>query len=79
MIIGHEARREEGEESTWFKGYNEKFFFDRGVLYHDLYGVMANVFALRFLLIKRKKMCREIPVGQAFRLMRQGIAEAKGR
>ena len=78
VIIGHEARREEGEESTWFKGYNEKFFFDRGVLYHDLYGIMAVPFSLRFLLAHRKTMCRELSVSQAFGLMRQGIREGKG-
>lgn len=44
--IGEEVYR----ESTWFKGYNEKFFVDRGVLYHYLYGRMARLFSLRFLI-----------------------------
>lgn len=45
-----EIGREVYRESTWFKGYNEKFFVDRGVLYHHLYGGLAKVFSLRFLL-----------------------------
>lgn len=27
--------KENGRPSTWFHGYNEKFFYDRGVLYHS--------------------------------------------
>lgn len=26
------------DESTWFKGYNEKYFIDKGVLYRKIYG-----------------------------------------
>lgn len=73
--IGEEIYR----ESTWFKGYNEKFFTDRGVLYHHLYGRMAGLFSLRFLLAKRGEMCREISVGDAYRLMRKGIAQGRLR
>lgn len=29
-VIGRETE----SESTWFSGYHDKFFFDRGVLYH---------------------------------------------
>ncbi len=63
--------------STWFTGYHEKFFFDRGVLYHYLYGRMAGLFALRFILAKKATMCREIAPGQALKLMRRGIRDAK--
>ncbi len=45
-----EIGREVYRESTWFKGYNKKFFVDRGVLYYHLYGRLAKVFSLRFLL-----------------------------
>ena len=76
VTIGHEMRRQEGDESTWFKGFTEKFFYDRGVLYHYLYGPMAVPFALRFLIKNRDKMCREIPLRDALRLMRKGIREA---
>lgn len=75
VTIGRERRREE-IDSTWFHGFNEKFFYDRGVLYHYLYGCMAVPFSLRFLLAHRREMCREIPARQAFALMRKGIREA---
>ena len=69
--------RECAGESTWFAGYNEKFFHDRGVLYHYLYGVMARPFALRFLLAHRDKMCEEYGIGQAYKWMAKGIALGK--
>lgn len=69
VCIGEEIAR----ESTWFHGYSEKFFYDRGVLYHYLYGKMAVVFALRFLLKNRKEMCRDISLTAAFGLVKKGI------
>ena len=71
--IGEEAER----ESTWFSGYHEKFFTDRGVLYQYLYGRMAGIFALRFILTKKSFMCKEIPAGKAYKLMKKGIADAR--
>ena len=69
--------REEAGESTWFAGYHEKFFHDRGVLYRYLYGKLAPVMALRFLLAHRKNMCEEVSVKQAFIWMKDGVAEGR--
>lgn len=69
--------REQAGESTWFAGYNEKFFRDRGVLYHFLYRGLAKAMALRFLLAHREKMCQDIHMKQAFGLMCEGIREGK--
>lgn len=69
--------REEASESSWFDGYNEKFFVDRGVLYHFLYGVLATVLSLRFLLAHKNKMCSQVTWVQAYRWMRQGIKEGR--
>lgn len=71
--IGEEVYR----ESTWFKGYNAKFFKDRGVLYHHLYGALAKLFSLRFLF--RLKERGELSMGEAYGLMKQGIREGKNR
>lgn len=71
--------REQERESTWFSGYHRKFFRDRGVLYHYLYGKLALPLSLRFLWVHRKTMCREISVGKAFLIMRAGVREARGR
>lgn len=69
--------REEAGESTWFAGYNEKFFRDRGVLYSYLYGRLACVMALRFLLVHKEKMCRDINVKRAYSWMKDGMREGK--
>ncbi|MBR5597806.1 MAG: glycosyltransferase [Lachnospiraceae bacterium] len=70
--IGKEVPR----PSTWFHGYTEKFFFDRGVLYYHLYGKLKKLMALRFLLAHKQVMCQEIPVKKAYVLMCQGMKEA---
>ena len=67
--IGEEIER----ESTWFHGYTEKFFTDRGVLYHYLYGKLSGIFGFRFLFKNKKEMCKEIPFGKAYRLLKEGI------
>ncbi len=73
VVIG----KEEARESTWFKGYTEKFFFDRGVLFSFLYGGMAWLWALRFVLTKREMFQGEIKKKQAYRLIREGIRQGK--
>lgn len=70
--------RETAGESTWFTGYDKKFFFDRGVLYHYLYGKLATIMALRFLLAHRKKLCTEISVKQAYSWMKDGTRRGRG-
>lgn len=71
--IGEEIVR----ESTWFKGYSSKFFIDRGVLYHFLYGKLAWPMAVRFIAAHGNVMCQEIPPKAALKLMRQGIDSVK--
>lgn len=70
--IGEEVERE-NSASTWFDGYNEKFFYDRGVLYHYLYGKLAWVMMERFLLRNKSVMCKQIPYKQAKALMKKGM------
>lgn len=71
--IGQEIYR----ESTWFKGFNEKFFFDRGVLYPYLYGRFARLWAFRFLFTKRKEVCKDVSFRKAMKWMKAGIKEGR--
>lgn len=73
VCIGEEIERESEIKSTWFHGFTKKFFTDRGVLYHYLYGRLAGIFALRFLLKNKSEMCVEISFREAHRLMKEGI------
>ena len=72
VIIGTEVPR----ESTWFHGFNDKFFLDRGVLYSFLYG-NAGIWALRFVIAKRHSYADQMKPSDAFKLMRKGIKEGK--
>ncbi|MCR5255671.1 MAG: glycosyltransferase family 2 protein [Acetatifactor sp.] len=71
--------RETERESTWFKGYNEKFFFDRGVLYSFLYGRAAYLWAFRFCFTKKKMICNDIRWTKALKIMKEGMKEAHGK
>lgn len=71
--LGEEVPR----ESTWFHGYHEKFFYDRGFLYHYLYGWKAPLMGFRFVYIKKKTMCQEIPWKKAYSIVKKGIRDAK--
>lgn len=70
---------EEPRPSTWFSGYNKKFFFDRGVLYVPLYGWLAKPLALRWLLAHKGTILdknQEVSsIKQAYELMKQGMKE----
>lgn len=72
-VLGHERV----SESTWFKGYTEKFFFDRGVLYHFLYGKMAFVWGFRFLFKNRVEMCKEIGFFRSYKLLLSGVRHGR--
>lgn len=69
ITLGKEIAR----KSTWFEGYTEKFFFDRGVLYHYLYGKMAKIWGFRFIYKHRAEMCRERTFSECFRFLRNGV------
>lgn len=70
-LIGKEVPR----PSTWFDGYTDKFFHDRGVLYRALYGNLALPMAYRFLLRHRGTMLTDRSFKEAFSLMKQGMKE----
>lgn len=70
--IGREVPR----PSTWFNGYTDKFFYDRGVLYRYLYGALATPMALRFLLRHKSMLLKEKSFKEAYGLIKKGIAEA---
>jgi len=72
--------REEYRPSTWFNGYNEKFFTDRGALYKPLYGVLAKPLAIRWLLAHRETFFADKDQKvknwkQAYKLMKKGMRE----
>ncbi|MBO4347698.1 MAG: glycosyltransferase family 2 protein [Lachnospiraceae bacterium] len=70
-----EIAKEIPRPSTWFEGYTEKFFFDRGVLFAFLYGKSAWMWRLRFVLTKKQMFEGKIKRKEANELMKAGIKE----
>lgn len=62
--------------STWFKGYTEKYFYDKGVLFAMIAGRSAYLTAL-YHCVKHKKKYQEFGVNQAIAKMYEGIRYAK--
>ena len=69
--------KENPGESTWFKGYTDKFFFDRGVLYHFLYGRMAALLGFRYLFKNRNEMCRELGLLHCYKKLCSGVRHGR--
>lgn len=74
VCLGQEVER----ESTWFKGYNERFFISRGALYVRLYGSFDLIMAWIFLL-RHRYMTKDLGFMNSLRLMKQGMKEIKGK
>ena len=58
-------------ESQWFKGYDEKFFFDKGALFTAIDSRLKNVLILQYL-IRHKEVLKNIGFLKAWKLMRDG-------
>ncbi|OMC67809.1 hypothetical protein BK121_16835 [Paenibacillus odorifer] len=70
-IIGYVKQ----EESTWFKGYNTKFFKDKGVLFHFISKRWAKLLCLQFVIRHRTMFVKEKNMIEAYKLMLKGIKE----
>ncbi len=71
-VLGEEIPR----PSTWFHGFDRKFFYDRGVLYKHLYGRLAVPLGVRFLLSNKRTVCAEVPFRQALAWLKEGVRGA---
>lgn len=58
-------------ESTWFRGYTDKFFVDKGVLYKYVFGWLAKPYSA-YHVIKHRKKYSEVGVKKAIKLMFEG-------
>lgn len=63
------------QESGWFTGYNEDFFFDRGAGYEAMDEKHWNFLALQFLFRKHKLYRDEISMSKAWQSMKDGRRE----
>ncbi len=62
-------------ESSWFQGYDEKFFFDRGAGYEAMDRSLWHILCWQFLLRKRGLYRNTISAGRAYHAMKEGRAD----
>lgn len=62
-------------ESTWFRGYTDKYFRDKGAFYACFSKRIPFLWCLQFAIRRRKLYCAEKSFFEACRLMYQGIQE----
>lgn len=60
------------EESTWFKGFDEKYFFDKGVLMKQCFGPWAKLLLIA-LLAKNGRQTQELGFKKALSLAFKGV------
>lgn len=63
------------DTSTWFAGYNEKYFYDKGALMRHLFPRMPHLMALYFGV--RFKRQTDVPVMRRLKLMFAGVRGGK--
>lgn len=59
------------KSSTWFKGYNEKYFFNKGALFTAVNRYLRHVLILQYLL-RHTEVLKNIKFLKAFKLMLKG-------
>lgn len=69
------AELTEERESSWFKGYNDKFFRDRGALFACLSNKFSYLLSIQFALRHYKLFKGEKTRREAIKLMKAGIEE----
>lgn len=62
------------DKSTWFNGYNKKFFFDKGALFTAINPKIRHFLILQYL-IRHRDVLTDIKFREAFKFMLEGSRE----
>lgn len=65
-------------KSSWFKGFNEKYYFDKGALFQMLYKNKSIIFMIAFI-IKNRKENNNLSFFRKINLMIQGKKDFEGK
>lgn len=65
------------EQSSWFEGYNEKYFLDRGALFEALTPKYSTLLIYQYALRKKDIFKKEFTVSEAISLMKKGKRDYK--
>lgn len=66
----------EESESTWFNGYNEKYFYDKGALLSCIFK-RKSFFMIPVFLFKNRNMAKKFGIKEAYKMMKKGCKEFK--
>ena len=58
-------------KSTWFTGYNKKYFYDKGALYTAINKRLRNLLMIQYLL-RHKEVLQEFKFKEAYKIMQEG-------
>jgi glycosyltransferase involved in cell wall biosynthesis len=73
------AKLTESRESSWFKGYTEKYFFDKGVVFGIAHPVLGKLFSIYIAMRHGEYVAQsEFSRKQILKFMFNGIKYAKG-
>jgi glycosyltransferase involved in cell wall biosynthesis len=72
IIIAHLTS---DRESTWFEGYTDKYFKDKGVVYSKISKKWAKLLCFQFAIRRRAMFHKEKSWFEAYRLMVEGVIE----
>lgn len=64
-------------DSTWFRGFNEKYFFDKGAIFYCISKFFWLILSVQFLIRKRKLYKNNFSILSAFKYMKKGKEEYK--
>ncbi len=62
------------KKSTWFKGYNEKFFFNKGALFTAINPKIRHILIFQYLL-RHKEVLTNLKFKEAYKIMLKGSKE----
>lgn len=65
----------EERDSTWFEGYTDKFFKDKGILFYYISKRWSKLLCLQFVIRRRNMFKKDKNIIEAYKLMLEGIKE----
>ncbi|MGH2105108.1 glycosyltransferase family A protein [Aerococcus urinaeequi] len=63
------------DDSSWFEGFNYKYFFDRGAIFYRMMGPISNLYSLLFCIRKAKLIEKPLNIWNAYLASQEGKKE----
>jgi hypothetical protein len=69
----------ENKDSTWFKGYDKKYFLDRGAIFARMSPKLYKLLILQFAIRKHKLYSKKFKIIEVYNIMKAGAKEYEGK